>query len=151
MRGYTGRMNIRLARPPTAISAPRFAEDVASWVRARFSVELDYSVESLAKVDDLLELMRAQRVPIDDRVGETLWCLGCYVGEVFVRNAPEAEWTDREMLPPVVACGETRINPIGKVVKRVTLGDRGDLATFYARFTSDRDVRSSADTTRGSS
>ena len=93
-------MNIRLARPPTARSTPWFADDVASWVRARFEVDLDYSVESL---------------------------------EVFVRHA-NAEWTDREQLPPVVACGETRINPIGKVVKRVALGDRGDLATFYARF-----------------
>ena len=127
-------MNIRLARPPTAISAPRFAEDVAEWVRARFMLDLDYSVESLAKVDALLETMRQERVPIDDKVGETLWCLGCYVGEVFVRNA-NAEWTDREQLPPVIACGATRINPIGKVVKRVALDDRGDLATFYARFT----------------
>lgn len=127
-------MNIRLARPPTADSAPQFAADVADWARGRFALDLDYSVESLEKVDALLETMRQERVPIDDRVGETLWCLGCYVGEVFVRNA-NAEWTDREQLPPVVACGETRINPIGKVVKRVALDDRGDLATFYARFT----------------
>lgn len=127
-------MNIRLARPPTAISAPRFAEDVAAWVRTRFSLELDYSIESLAKVDVLLDKMCSEHVPIDDKVGETLWCLGCYVGEVFVRHA-NAEWTDRDQLPPVVACGETRINPIGKVVRRVALDDRGDLATFYARFT----------------
>jgi len=101
---------------------------------ARFSVELDYPVESLTKVDALLETMRQEHVPIDDRVGETLWALGCYVGAVFVRTT-NGEWTDRETLPPVVACGETRSNPIGKVVKRLTLGDRGDLAAFYARFT----------------
>jgi hypothetical protein len=126
-------MNIRLPRPPTASSAPRFAEDVASWVRVRFALDLDFSVESLVKVDALLETMRQERVPLDDKVGETLWCLGCYVGEVFVRNT-NAEWTDREELPPVIACGETRINPIGKVVKRVALDDRGDLTAFYAQF-----------------
>ncbi len=102
-------------------------------MRVRFALDLDYSVESLVMVDALLETMRQERVPIDAKVGETLWCLGCYVGEVFVRNA-NAEWTDREQLPPVVACGETRINPIGKVVKRVALDDRGDLATFYAQY-----------------
>lgn len=41
-------MNIRLPRPPTAISAPQFAEDVTSLVCARFGAELDYSVKSLA-------------------------------------------------------------------------------------------------------
>ena len=44
------------------------------------------------------------------------------------------KWTDREELPPVIACGETRINPIGKVVKRVACDDRGDLTAFYAQF-----------------
>ncbi len=66
---YTGEMNIRLARPPTASSAPRFAEDVASWVRARSALELDYSVESLATVDALLARMRAEHVQLDDKVG----------------------------------------------------------------------------------
>ena len=133
-------MNIRLARPPTAISAPRFAEDVAAWVRARFAVELDYSVESLDAVDALLEQMRAEHVPIDDKVGETLWCLGCYVGEVFVRNA-NATWKDDE-LPEVargtntvwLACGDGWVNPIGKVVRRVALGEGEDLATFYSAY-----------------
>src|SRR4051812_45149116 len=97
---YKQRMNIRLARPPTAISAPRFADDVAAWARQRFDVELDYSVESLVTVDGLLARMRAEHVTLDDRVGETLWCLGCYVGEVFVRNA-DAEWKDDEL--PAVA------------------------------------------------
>ena len=135
---YTTRMNIRLARPPTALSAPRFAEDVAAWVRARFALELDYSVESLATVDALLARMRAEAVPLDDKVGETLWCLGCYVGEVFVRNA-NAEWKDAA-LPEVarttntvwLACGEAWVNPIGKVVKRVALGDGEDLPSLYS-------------------
>ncbi|MBA3465195.1 MAG: hypothetical protein H0T46_35015 [Deltaproteobacteria bacterium] len=133
-------MNIRLARPPNAISAPRFAEDVARWVRRRFDVELDYSVESLAAVDALLEQMRAEHVQLDDRVGETLWCLGCYVGEVFVRNA-SAEWKDNE-LPEIardtgtvwVRCGEAWINPIGKVVKRVALGEGEGLPAFYEAY-----------------
>ena len=68
-------MNIRLARPPTAISAPRFAADVASWVRRRFALELDYSVESLAKVDALLETMRQERIAIDDKV--VAWSMIC--------------------------------------------------------------------------
>jgi hypothetical protein len=141
---YRGDMNIRLARPPTAISAPRFAEDVASWVRTRFDLELDYSVESLATVESLLERMRSEHVAIDDKVGETLWCLGCYVGEVFVRNA-NAEWKDDE-LPEVarstgtvwLACGEAWVNPIGKVVKRVALGDGEDLPAFYSAYVTAR-------------
>lgn len=133
-------MNIRLARPPTASSAPRFAEDVAAWVRKQFALELDYSVESLATVDALLARMRAENVPLDDKVGETLWCLGCYVGEVFVRNA-NAEWKDAA-LPEVarttntvwLACGEAWVNPIGKVVKRVALGEGEDLRSFYSAY-----------------
>lgn len=137
-------MKIRLARPPTAISAPRFAEDVTAWVRARFKLELDYSVASLATVDALLARMRAENVPLDDKVGETLWCLGCYVGEVFVRNA-NAEWKDAE-LPEVaratntvwLACGEAWVNPIGKVVRRVALGEGEDLPSFYSAYVTPR-------------
>jgi hypothetical protein len=135
-------MNIRLARPPTATSAPQFADDVTRWVRKRFAVELDYSVGSLQAVDELLGKMHAQNVALD-KVGETLWCLGCYVGEVFVRNA-DAVWKDDE-LPPVakdsgaiwLARGERWINPIGKVVKRAANAGDGDLLAFYLTFTRD--------------
>lgn len=139
---YNARMNIRLGRPPTAISAPRFAEDVAAWVRTRFDLELDYSVESLYAIDALLERMRAEHVEIDDKVGETLWCLGCYVGEVFVRNA-NAEWKDApDELPEDVrgtgtvwlACGNSWVNPIGAVLKRAALGDGRDLPALYATY-----------------
>jgi hypothetical protein len=133
-------MNVRLARPPTAISAPRFAEDVAAWARRRFAVELDFSVASLAAVDDLLARMRASAVALDDRVGETLWALGCYVGEVFVRNA-DARWHDadvaRGIAPVVLACGDTTVNPIGAVVRRVAAGGR-DLPGFYTAYVTRR-------------
>lgn len=131
-------MNIRLSRPPTVISAPKFAADIASWVRERFRVELDYSVESLATVDELLVKLRADRVSVE-KVGETLWCLGCYVGEVFVRHA-NAEWKDDE-LPDVaqdsgalwLARGGHWINPIGKVV-RVASGEPASVLELYRAF-----------------
>ena len=105
-------------------------------MRKQFALELNYSVESLATVDALLARMRAENVPLDDKVGETLWCIGCYVGEVFVRNA-NAEWKDAA--PPEVArttntvwlaCGEAWVNPIGKVA----LGEGEDLRSFYSAY-----------------
>ena len=105
-------------------------------------VSLDYSVESLAAVDALIEGFRAQGVT-EERFAETLFGFGCYVGEVMVRHAG-GSWTSSTgtaleayasypllvSLPP-----ENLSNPIGKVFKAFRNGQADSVVTFYDAMT----------------
>jgi hypothetical protein len=109
-------------------------------VRKIAQIELDYSVGSLEHVDVILGQFHADQVSVND-VAITLFCFGCYVGEVIVRNNPGARWT-------TVAPGTTEsslnsgllvqlpsgtiLNPIGKVEKRLSNGEGDSVPYFYA-------------------
>ena len=65
--------------------------------------------------------------------------MGCYVGEVFVRNA-KARWRTTESLgmatvassPIVIQMPDGRgCNPVGKVYKRFQNGPEDNIAWFY--------------------
>jgi hypothetical protein len=104
-------------------------------------VHLDYSVISLADVDQIVQAMQDDGVT-QEQVAETLFCLGCYVGEVFVRNA-EGRWRLAAETPMADVVGfplvielddESYCNPIGKVFKRLENGMEDYLPYFYAVF-----------------
>lgn len=107
-------------------------------VTARNRLPLDYSVASLRVVDFLVDGLRkggGER----ERVLETLFGLGAYVGEVLVRRAG-AEWVDLDAdqracfgQPVGVRMPDGRVwNPLGKVQNRFDLGGPGEsLRTFY--------------------
>src|SRR6516225_5997167 len=83
------RMHIRslnLKREVTPENAPAFAQDVVASAARITGDELDYSVASLEAVDRIIERIRAKGGTIDN-YAETMFCFGCYVGEVFVRHA----------------------------------------------------------------
>ncbi|HVJ83533.1 MAG TPA: hypothetical protein VNC50_20880, partial [Planctomycetia bacterium] len=100
------------------------------------------SVASLRAVDDIIEDLR-QEGCTSDQMAETLFGFGCYVGEVFVRNAggrwrnaAETSMADLAGFPLVVELGkESFCNPIGKVFKRMDNGEGDDLPYFYCVFT----------------
>jgi len=87
-------MELKLQFPPTPEHAAQHAELMVPAAREVSGVLLDYSPESLLAVDGIIEKFRRDGVPAD-RIASTLFCFGCYVGEVFVRNAG-ARWRSTE-------------------------------------------------------
>lgn len=136
-------MELRLNYPPTAENAAKFAEDMVGPAAEISGVDLDYSVASLEAVDNIIESMR-QDGCTSDQVSGALWGFGCYVGEVFVRqaggkwrNTAETGMADIAGFPMVVQLGEEKFcNPIGKAFKRLENGDEDYLPYFYKVFTS---------------
>lgn len=135
-------MELRLRYPPTAENAPKFAEDMVAPAAEISGLELDYSVASLEAVDQIVEQLRQDGCTAD-QVGETLFGFGCYVGEVFVRQgggtwreAADTPMAELSPFPMVVELGSDNFcNPIGKVFKRLELGEEDNLPYFYQVFT----------------
>ena len=126
----------------TPENAPLFAEDIVAVTKDVADATLDYSVESLEIVDEIIGGFHEEGVTVDD-VAATIFGFGCYVGEVFVRNAG-ATWraaTQEEIdtlygVPLILELDEdTTANPIGKVIKRLENGDEDNLPYFYRVFT----------------
>ena len=99
---------------------------------------LDYSPGSLAAVDEILEGFRSDGLAVE-RMAETLFTIGCYVGEVLVLNGqgtwktsartPMASFTGA---PMVVKLGpEQYANPIDKVYDLFEDGPGDSLTNFY--------------------
>lgn len=91
--------------------------------RSREGVLLDYSVASLEVVDRLLgRFYEAGDDP--ERMSETLFVFGSYIGEVIVRQAAGSWVTVAEDHPmgggwPLVELGQGElVNPIGKPAER---------------------------------
>jgi hypothetical protein len=129
----------------TPENAPRFAAMIAEYVEQNEGVAMDYSVESLETVDGIIGSFHNEGVSAEE-VEVTLFEFGCYVGEVFVRNAV-AKWraaTQDEIdnlfgVPLVLQMGKSdTVNPIGKVIKRLENGDEDNLPYFYRAFAGQR-------------
>lgn len=135
-------MQLRLHRPPTATNAPLFAADTVVAAEEISGVRLDYSVDSLEAVDAIIGQMRGDGCT-SSQIAETLFVFGCYVGEVFVRQA-NGQWRDaagspmdgRTRFPMVVELPDgAYCNPIGKVFKRLDNGEADNLPQFFRAFT----------------
>lgn len=137
---WSGR-GLRLPAPPTAEHAAELAQRAVAAERNINGVELDYTPESLNRVDEILDSFRE---PGSDAVAETIFVFGCYVGEVLVRNAGY-EWVDtppevaRYTFPLTIYRASTaaHANPIGKAFKRVDNGGTDSVAYFYSVFAAD--------------
>ena len=139
MRPIRSRMMEPVA--PTAENAPVFADVVAKQASETSKVKLDYSPASLRIVDDIIEGFRREGQSAE-AISATLFCFGCYVGEVFVRNA-NAVWKSADSAPedftnaPIVLelPDGMMCNPIDKAVKRLQNGEVDSLFYFYNSFT----------------
>jgi hypothetical protein len=134
--------SLNLKRDVTPDNAPAFARDIVASTARITGDTLDYSVASLGAVDRIIEGIRAGGGTVD-QYAETMFCFGCYVGEVFVRHAggrwvatPEGQLEVFgvrlvvELPPPGKLC-----NPIAKAFKRLHNGVEDHLPFVYAAFT----------------
>jgi hypothetical protein len=121
------------------------AEVVVPLARDVSQAVLDYTADSLTAVDRILGGFHDDGVSTE-AVASTLFCFGCYVGEVFVRNAgavwrlaDETSMAGLAGFPLVIETGPQNFaNPIGKVFKRVENGIEDALPYFYSVFSRPR-------------
>lgn len=123
------------ATPDNALDHAQLAVE-AAW---ESGFELDYSPASLETADAQIESLREEG-HTGEEVAEALFVFGCYVGEVMAR-ALRGRWvaTARSPLahispwPMVVMLAEgSAWDPIGKVYKRLELGDSEYLPAYFA-------------------
>jgi hypothetical protein len=131
-------MKIRLRYPATPENAGDHARIAVELAREEYDADLDFSPGSLEMVDTWIDSLREEGID-GEGAAETLFVLGCYLGEVMVRHLGGA-WvaTPRSPLrgvspwPMVVALADgSAWDAIGKAYKRLELGDSEYLPAFF--------------------
>ena len=134
--GYGSSVELRLPFPPLPEHMANHAHHLVGVVQRIDGVVLDYTVDSLRNVDELLGGFHSAGDDAD-QMAETLFQFGAYIGEVAVRHAsgrwivrtadgaPSEEW-------PMVQLPSLRlVNPIGKAFNRVRNGPIDAIPYFY--------------------
>jgi hypothetical protein len=119
-------------------TAPQLAEGSVAFVEQKFGFKLPYTPGSLILVDALIDKIKATGAT-EQQASGLLSGLGCYVGEVFVRNARASWRSAAEMgmtrscrFPAVIALpGPAGCDPIGRVFERFESGSTGGVARLY--------------------
>lgn len=113
---WTPERGFRLPHPPIPENMPALADITVRGARQMHKLDLDYSVESVSWVDQLLNSFGKEG---SHEMAEMVLCAGAYVGETLVRNHA-FEWVvfpndiAREMrFSTGVQSGEVRGNPLG--------------------------------------
>ncbi len=123
---------------PSPETAAQIAEGAVAFVKRKFSTLLLYNPPSLILVDAIVDKIKETGAS-EHQASGLLLGLGCYVGEVFVRNA-RASWRLTAEMRMAKACKFTIVvalpggigcNPIGKVFERFNGEAREGLAAFY--------------------
>jgi hypothetical protein len=119
-------------------TAAQLAEGAVTFVQRKFGIELPYNPPSLILVDAILDKIRATGAT-EHQASGLLLGLGCYVGEVLVRNA-RASWRHTAEMKMAKVCrfaivavlpGGVGCDPVGKVFERFRGEASPDLAEFY--------------------
>lgn len=132
-------MELRLPYAPLPENATLLAEVCVEAAKKVSGFELDFRPESLALVEDQIERFRMSGTSVD-ALGSTLFCFGCYLGEVLIRNLG-GRWIEEEKSPMKGLAGWPLVtlmkngscwNPIGRVFKRFDEGVSEAIPYFFA-------------------
>ena len=113
-----------------------YAQAAVEQAKSNFRQTLDFSSDSINALDEILVLL-SESPEIDLDFESRLW--GSYLGEMLrQRYAGSWEMTqypgDEHAVPAVEVRG-SRLFPLMKVYRRLTLGDEEDLRSFYTMVT----------------
>lgn len=113
-----------------------YAKAAAGVAHTEFRRVLDFSSESIDRLDEILVLVgESPDLDIDFEV--RLW--GSYLGEVLRRrytgNWEMTRYPGGEMAVPAVEVRGSRLFPLMKVYRRLTEGEEEDLTTFFLMVT----------------
>ncbi len=113
-----------------------YARAAASCSDREFKQKLDFSAESIDVLDEILVLV-GESPEMDVEFEVRLW--GSYLGEVLRRRyAGSWEMTQYPggvVAVPAVEVRGSRLFPLMKVFRRLTMGEEDDLRTFFAMVT----------------
>ena len=122
-------------------NAKKFADGFVGSTQKMTGVTLDYSPGSVIAVEMIIDAMIRDKAPIH-QMTDTFFSMGCYIGEVFVRNG-YGQWVATHSTPMKTFSSAPFIlqlsataycNPIDKVAKRVENGPEDSLAQFVETF-----------------
>lgn len=118
--------------------AQRHAAAIVAAAADISGAELDYSPESIAAVEDIVDGFRAAGATGEDMV-DSLVAFGCYLGEILIRSAGGAWYrpspgsaTDQ---PVVVLPGGQDHDPVEWVFRRLGAGAEVSISDLYAAAT----------------
>lgn len=113
-----------------------YARAAVEVAKSQYRQNLDFSAESMNALDEVLVLL-GESPEIDLDYESRLW--GSYLGEVLrSRYAGSWEMTQYpggEVAVPAVDVRGSRIFPLMKVYRRLTIGEEEDLPSFYSKVT----------------
>jgi len=119
--------------------APELAQRFVDFTKSIEGIELDYSIDSLERVDEVIEKMRREGHTVND-LDRVLLVAGCYIGEIITRRhklrwvkAEESSYAELPGSAPIVieyAAGNYT-SPIDKVMKRLENGKEDYLPFYY--------------------
>jgi hypothetical protein len=113
-----------------------YAEAAVEVAKGEFRQKLDFSADSINALDEILVLL-SESPEIDLDYESRLW--GSYLGEVLrQRYAGTWEMTQypgAEHAAPAVDVRGSRLFPLMKVYRRLTIGEEEDLRSFYTMVT----------------
>jgi len=113
-----------------------YARAAAEWAKAEFKHALDFSSESIDALDEILVLVsESPELDLDFEV--RLW--GSYLGEVLRRRYAGTwemtQYPGGAVAVPAIDLRGSRLFPLLKVYRRLTVGDEEDLRAFYVMVT----------------
>jgi hypothetical protein len=125
-----------------------YAEDAVEYA-AKFKITLDYSEESIDKLEKFCTLLYTaipktffkkllRKVPSDESIIQVSKMLGGYWGEVLIRHHG-GHWAIEDFMNEgntiLLETGDNKIFPVGKAYKRLTNGPEDNMAHFYRYMT----------------
>lgn len=142
-------------RTPEADFMKAYAQKAVVIACDRYETELDFTEESIVRVEEIMHAMYKQRPrqgihwpwklkrkkpdPIGDEMLLLMNAFGGYIGEVINHNVMHGEWlVDTERYPGesivTLRVGETHMYPPLKVYKRLTDGKGESILSYYEKF-----------------
>lgn len=113
-----------------------YAQAAVEVAKGQHRKTLDYSAESMNALDEILILL-SESPEIDLDYESRLW--GSYLGEVlrlrYTGSWEMTQYPGGELAVPAVDVRGSRIFPLMKVYRRLTVGEEEDLPSFYAKVT----------------
>ena len=120
--------------------AEAYSLDCVDFVKKSFNIELDYSNDSVLKLEQILDSLskynREKGMSDEDRI-EYEKMFGFYIGETYRRNHSAVTWGDVYIDEVKYwAIGREDNNqaifwPVANVAKRIALGQEANIAVYY--------------------
>jgi hypothetical protein len=120
------------AFPNLAAMMEGYAQAAVEIAKSEYRQTLDFSPESVSVLDEVIILL-SESIDIDLDFESRLW--GSYLGEVIrIRYAGTWDMTQYpggQVAVPAVDVRGSRLFPLMKVFRRLTIGEEEDLPSFY--------------------